>query len=145
MPWTTPTLKTVRENSRAYIEAALPESDATIPNSVLRVMSDVNSAVGHLNLQYLDWQVRQYLPDTAETEFLDRWGYLYLVNSDGSKGRKQATFATGTAAVADAQADVTIPAGTILISGGGEVSYQTTADAITGTSGDAELSLIVLT
>ena len=50
----------------------------------------------HLTLQYIDWLALQLLPDTAETEWLDRHGEIWLVNADGTLGRKQATFATGS-------------------------------------------------
>lgn len=63
---------------------------------MLRVLSDAQGGLCHLTLQYIDWLALQLLPDTAETEWLDRHGDIWLVNSDGSVGRKQATFATGT-------------------------------------------------
>ena len=40
MPWSTPTLKEVRSLVRDSIHGSLPGSDATVPNSVLRVLSD---------------------------------------------------------------------------------------------------------
>src|SRR5215467_7653290 len=96
MPWSTPTLSAVRVLSRDYVSAAL-NGAALIGNSVLRVMSDSMAGLAHLTLQYIDWLSNQLLPDTAETEWLDRHGQIWLVNADGSKGRKQATFASGTA------------------------------------------------
>ena len=96
MPWATPTLKEVRGLVRDNIRGSLPGADASIPNSVLRVLSDAQGGLCHLTLQYLDWLALQLLPDTAETEWLDRHGDIWLVNADGSTGRKMATFATGT-------------------------------------------------
>ena len=52
-------------------------------------------ALCHLTLQYIDWLALQLLPDTAETEWLDRHGEIWLVNADGSKGRKMATLSSG--------------------------------------------------
>ena len=60
-------------------------------------MSDAQGALCHLTLQYIDWLALQLLPDTAETEWLDRHADIWLVNADGSTGRKMATFAVGTA------------------------------------------------
>ena len=97
MPWTTPTLRDVRSLVRDSIHSSLPGSDASVPNSVLRVMSDTQGALCHLTLQYVDWLSLQLLPDTAETEWLDRHGQIWLVNSDGSLGRKLPTLASGTA------------------------------------------------
>ena len=97
MPWSTPTLREVRSLVRDAVNASLPGADANVPNSVLRVLSDNQGALCHLTLQYVDWLSLQLLPDTAETEWLDRHGEIWLVNADGSPGRKMATLATGTA------------------------------------------------
>ena len=96
MPWQTPSLRDVRSAVRDYVRGTLPGADASIPNSVLRVMSDVTGAVCHLTLQYVDWLSKQLLPDTAETEWLDRHGDIWLTNADGTTGRKLATLAAGT-------------------------------------------------
>ena len=96
MPWTTPSLATVRSLVRNSIHTLLPGSDATVPNSVLRVLSDVQGGTCHLTLQYVDWLSLQLLPDTAETVWLDRHGNIWLINADGTTGRKLATLADGT-------------------------------------------------
>jgi uncharacterized phage protein gp47/JayE len=95
LPWTTPALREVRSLVRDSVNASLPGADANVPNSVLRVMSDNQGALCHLTLQYIDWLSLQLLPDTAETEWLDRHGQIWLVNADGSTGRKMATLAQG--------------------------------------------------
>jgi uncharacterized phage protein gp47/JayE len=95
MPWSTPTLKQVRIMVRDDITAAF-NGGIIIGNSVLRVMSDAMSGLGHLTLRYIDWLARQFLPDTSEKDWLDRHADIWLVNADGSTGRKNATFATGT-------------------------------------------------
>src|ERR1700747_2778641 len=97
MPWTTPLLRDVRSLVRDAVAASLPGADANVPNSVLRVMSDAMGALCHLTLQYIDWLALQLLPDTAETEWLDRHGQIWLVNADGTLGRKLATLASGSA------------------------------------------------
>jgi len=97
MPWSTPTLKDVRSLVRDAIRGQLPGADALVPNSVLRVISDAMGALCHLTLQYIDWLALQLIPDTAEKEWLDRHGDIWLVNSDGTTGRKLATSAQGSA------------------------------------------------
>jgi uncharacterized phage protein gp47/JayE len=109
MPWTTPTLFQVRSMVRDSVAAAL--ATAAVPqqtiltmlnrgivigNAVLRVMSDAQAGIGYLILRYVDWLANQLLPDTAEQAWLDRHGVLWLKNADGSKGRKGATFASGS-------------------------------------------------
>ena len=100
-----------------------------MPNSVLRVLSDAQGGLCHLTLQYIDWLALQLLPDTAETEWLDRHGAIWLVNSDGSVGRKQATFASGSATFTGVDGAL-VPLGTQL---SGAVGYETTADVTIGT------------
>jgi len=146
MPWTSPTLKQLRGLVRDYIQGRLPGADALIPNSVLRVLADCTAAMTELVIQYLDWQSLQYLPDTAETQFLDRWGNIKLINADGSKGRKQPTFATGTIAISGGVQGTIIPAGTefyvtIPVAPGQQaiVNYQTLAQVTVGADGTAQL------
>jgi uncharacterized phage protein gp47/JayE len=126
MPWHTPTLREVRSLVRDHVRGTLPGADATIANSVLRVLSDVVGAVCHLTLQYIDWLARQLLPDTAETEWLDRHGDIWLTNADSTTGRKMATFASGTVLMTGTGGAV-VPLATPLSSAVGAVGYETTA------------------
>jgi len=126
MPWSTPTLRDVRGLVRDSIRGSLPGADASIPNSVLRVLSDNQGALCHLTLQYVDWLALQLIPDTAETEWLDRHGDIWLVNADGSTGRKLATPAAGTATFTGTFGSV-LPANTQLTTNTG-IGYETLAD-----------------
>ncbi len=129
MPWTTPALKEVRSIVRDQIRGSLPGADASIPNSVLRVVSDNQAALCHLVLQYIDWLALQLLPDTAETEWLDRHGDIWLINSDGTTGRKLATLSEGTAAFVGTQGGVIVPVHTRLEHT--QVGFETTQEAVT--------------
>jgi uncharacterized phage protein gp47/JayE len=100
---------------------------------VLRVVSDAMGALCHLTLQYIDWLANQLLPDTAETEWLDRHGDIWLVNSDGSTGRKLATPAQGTVIFVAQAPNIIVPMYTQLIYA--TSTYQTTAQVITGAAG----------
>jgi uncharacterized phage protein gp47/JayE len=95
MPWFTPTLKAVRIQVRDLVRSRARDADASIPNSVLRVIADITAAMCHKALQYLDWLRTQLLPDTAEDEWLNRHGRMWLTNADGSRGKKMATLAAG--------------------------------------------------
>lgn len=129
MPWTTPTLSQIRILVRDDITAAFSGS-ITIGNSVLRVMADAMSGLGHLTLRYIDWLARQFLPDTAETDWLDRHGDIWLVNSDGSLGRKNATFASGTITLTGTNGTL-VASGTLLASSLG-IGYETTEQITIG-------------
>jgi uncharacterized phage protein gp47/JayE len=120
----------VRSVVRDYVRATLPGADASIPNSVLRVLSDNQGGLCHLNLQYLDWLALQLLPDTAETEWLDRHGDIWLVNADGTTGRKLATLAAGTVSFTGISGSV-VPLATRLTRS--DLSYETTEEVIVGT------------
>ncbi|MGY3130122.1 putative phage protein gp47/JayE [Bradyrhizobium sp. USDA 4501] len=124
MPWATPSLKDVRRLTRDYVLSAIG-GVALVPNSAMRIMSDAQAGLAHLTLIYIDWLSKQLLPDTSETEWLDRHGTLWLTNADGSKGRKQATFASGTAEVTAVPGTI-MPKGTRMVYS--TVAYQTTEE-----------------
>jgi uncharacterized phage protein gp47/JayE len=123
----------VRSLVRDSIRGSLPGADALVPNSVLRVLSDIQGAVCHLTLQFLDWLALQLIPDTAETIWLDRHGDIWLTNADGSTGRKMATLAEGSIAFTGVISGLPIPKGTQLL-GPDSIAYETTEDAITSAS-----------
>src|SRR5262245_7942443 len=130
MPWNTPPLSQVRSFVRDAIHGALPGSDATIPNSVLRVMSDAQGALCFLTLQYIDWLALQLMPDTAEQEWLDRHGTTWMTNAEGSTGRKLGTLASGSITVT-AVAGIVLPQYSQL-GIGFAASYQTTEQVTLG-------------
>jgi uncharacterized phage protein gp47/JayE len=131
MPWTTPTLRQVREIVRDDITAAV-SGVSMVGNSVLRVMSDANAGLAHLTLRYIDWLARQFLPDTSETEWLDRHGDIWLKNLDGTIGRKVASYANGSVRLSGS-AGVLVPVGTRLVNPATNIEYETTEQIFIGT------------
>jgi uncharacterized phage protein gp47/JayE len=99
-------------------------------------------ALCHLTLQYQDWLALQLMPDTAETEGLDRHAKMWLVNADGSTGRKLATPAQGTVDFFGSVDFVIVPAFTVL-NYGGVASYETTEDITTGVAGEASPAQVI--
>jgi uncharacterized phage protein gp47/JayE len=97
---------------------------AFIGNNVLRVVSDAMAGLAHHVLRYVDWLSLQLIPDTAEHEWLDRHGDIWLVNADGTTGRKTATYAHGEVTFTGDDS-VPVPSGT-RISGADLIQYQTT-------------------
>src|SRR5215471_5768142 len=129
MPWSTPSLRETRALVRDGIRAVLPTADASVPNSILRVLSDAMGALAHLTLQYIDWLAKQLLPDTAETIWLDRHADIWLKTASGARGRKLATLASGTVNATGVNGTI-IPFGTRLVR---DVwNYETTAQAVIG-------------
>lgn len=142
MPWNTPTLKHTRRLTRDYVLSQLG-AKAMIPNSVLRIMSDAMAGLTHLTFLYLDWLAKQLMPDTAEQEWLDRHGQIWLVNADGSKGRKAATYASGTVQF-EGNDDIVIPVGTTM-NGANGVEYQTVTQGEIGSGGLGTAEAVALT
>lgn len=133
MPWATPSLSDVRKMVRGAVTSRL--AGATfVGNSVLRIMADAMSGLAHLVLRYIDWLARQLLPDTAEQEWLDRHGDIWLVNADGTVGRKTATLASGSVTLTGTPG-VAVPAGTQLSDG--LTTYETTQQIFIGSTATA--------
>jgi uncharacterized phage protein gp47/JayE len=128
MPWSTPSLDDVRKQNRDYITARL-HSAAMVPNSVLRVLSDGNAGLAYLVLLYIDWLALQLLPDTAETEWLDRHAAIWLPGN----GRKAATFASGSVTATGINGSI-LPQGSQLTgaTASGGVLYETLAQITVG-------------
>jgi uncharacterized phage protein gp47/JayE len=138
MPFSVLTLQQARANARDYISAKLPGSELAPPNSRLRVLSDSNAAGAQLNLMFLQWLSLQFLPDTAETEWLDRHANIWL------GGRKTAAFASGNFNFTGTAGRL-VPAGTQLYFSDTDVVFQTTADVTLGSAGPTAGAAIALT
>lgn len=123
MPWTTPSIQQVRGMIRDDITRSLSGAQVT-GNTVLRVMADAQAGLAALILRYIDWLARQLMPDLAEKEWLDRHAQIWLVNADGTLGRKNATLASGTVGFTGVEG-IFIPVGTELVSPDGSTFYQT--------------------
>jgi uncharacterized phage protein gp47/JayE len=135
MPFNLPDLPTVRRQNRDNLAAFLPGADASVPNSALRVLSDQNAGGAYLNLKYLEWLARNFLPDLAEAGWLDRWANILF------GGRKAATFASGTITVTGTPG-VKLAAGSLLSTSDG-VQYQTAADVyLSGTATPVAVSCL---
>lgn len=125
MPFVIPTIAELRRLGRDGMSARIPGADATVPNSLLRVLSDMNAGGAGLNLQYLIWLSRQIMADTAEAEWLLRLASLFLRG-----GRKAATVASGTATLTGIAGTI-VPIDTVLIASNG-TRYRVTATRTIG-------------
>ncbi|MGZ9718809.1 baseplate J/gp47 family protein [Rhizobium miluonense] len=128
MTWSTPDLATLRKRGRDQM-ISVTQLGSIVPNSPLRIMTDGNSGMAHLTLQYLDWLSKQLLPDSAEGEWLIRHALIWLKD-----GQKQASYASGTATFTGT-AGMVILAGTELSNGA--IAFQTTADITLGAGATA--------
>src|SRR5215471_9739940 len=140
MPWETPTLRQVREMVRDDVTTSLAGA-AVIGNTVLRVMADAMAGLARLLLKYLDWLALQLMPDTAEREWLDRHGQIWLVNSDGTLGRKNAQPSSGTIGLTGTPG-IVVPEGTGVVSPNG-ITYMTMEDITLGAAVDQPTEVAV--
>lgn len=142
MPWTTPSLEDLRSLNRDNVQAKL-HSGPLIPNSVLRVMADSNAGLAFLTLLYLDWLAKQLMPDTAETEWLDRHGDIWR---PGGAGRKAATYGTGIINMKATVNGTTLPNGSLFSGqiGGLIVQLQSTSSVVLATT-DTPVPVVSLT
>lgn len=106
MPFSRPTLGALMRDTQAAIAAQLPGADATLRRSNLGVIARVLSGLVHQVYGFLDWMFRQLLPDTAQGEYLDRWGRIYNLARKGAVqagGNVVLTGITGTVLEAGAR------------------------------------------
>jgi uncharacterized phage protein gp47/JayE len=133
MPFARPTLGALIRDAQASIAARLPGSDPLLRVSNLNILARLFAGVGHLMFGYLDWIVKQVLPDTAETEFLDRWAAIFGLS------RQPAAYAGGTVTLTGING-ATLPAGAVLTRADG-AAYVTQA-AATIASGVASVAVL---
>ncbi len=100
--FTRPTFTQILDRVQADINTRLPGTDARLRRSILNVISYIQAGLAHGLYGYISYTALQVFPDTAEAEFLNRWGAIWGVS------RTAAAFASGTV-------DFTGTAGTIPI------------------------------
>lgn len=124
MPWARPTLTELRDQAFADFQARLPEAQL-LRRSNVGVTADVLAGLAHSHYGFLVWVQAQLFPDSAETDFLDRWARIWGV------ARKPAARGAGvlTATGSDGAA---IPQGIVLARADGARVETTQAAAIAG-------------
>jgi len=133
MPFDRPLLPALIDRAEADIESRLPGTDAKLRRSNLNVLARVQAGGQHGLYGYLDWIAAQVLPDTAESELLDRHASIWLTTA-----RIPAAYAVGQAVVTGASGTV-IPAGAVFQRADG-AEYATDAEA-TVAGGTATIAL----
>lgn len=77
--FTRPSLSEILERIQADIDSRLEGAEARLQGSVLNVVSYVEAGAVHGLYGFLSWLSLQIFPDTAELEFLNRWGAIWGV------------------------------------------------------------------
>ena len=135
MAFNRPTLAQVIDRVATDVFSRLLQEDI-LRRADADVYARVVAGVTHGLYGYLDWISRQVMPDTAESEYLDRWASLWKIP------RKPAEFATGSATVTG-QVGAVVLAGTVL-QALDRVQYEVTADVtFVGTTAVVDLQSVL--
>lgn len=133
MAFNRPTLPQLIERIAADIESRLSGTDPRLRRAVLGVLGRTLAGAAHELHGHLDWLSRQIVPDTAESDILDRWASWWGVP------RKAAASATGNVMFTGNDGAV-IPAATRLQRADG-VEYTTDVEAsVVGGSATASVT-----
>lgn len=120
MPFERPDLPTIIDRIGADIESRLPGADARLRRSNLAVIARAEAGVAHSLYGYIEYYARQVIPDTAESEWLERWATIWGVVRKPAAAASGAVTFTGTNGVS-------IPTGTVLQRSDG-AEFETIAD-----------------
>lgn len=130
MPFARPTLSELINRTLADTTSRL-SADELLRRADAEVLARVLAGAAHGLYGYIDWLSRQILPDTSESEWLERHASLWL-----SEGRKPAAAATGAVSFTGVSGSV-VPSGTVLRTAAG-VQVATVADVtLSGGAGSA--------
>lgn len=117
MPFVRPTLTELNDRIAADVSSRLPGADALLRRSFVGTLARAQAGAAHGLHGFLRFAADQVFPDSAEAEFLDRWGAIWGVV------RKPPQAATAPITITGTDAAV-IPAGSLLARGDG-VEYAT--------------------
>lgn len=104
MAFNRPTLDQLIERVKTDIKGEM-QITTILRRSFLSAISRALAGLSHLHFGFLDWLSDQVFPDTAESEYIDRWAVIWGVI------RKEATFAQMTITITGNSGGV-VPAGT---------------------------------
>jgi uncharacterized phage protein gp47/JayE len=132
MPFARPSAAQLRDRIAALYRTRFPGADTNLRQSPDRALVELIAASTDEDLAYLDWQVRQLFPFSADIDYLERWA--------AAKGlaRKAATKGVGTITVGGTPGEKTV-AGQQLQNAAG-IAVVTTADVTVGGDGTATVA-----
>jgi uncharacterized phage protein gp47/JayE len=123
MPFARPSLGDLWNRIGALWRATFPGADTNLRNSPDRAFIGMIARSTDEDLSYLDWQVLQLFPFSAETAYLERWAAWRNIQ------RKPASPGQGTIAFSGVTPGMTAPAGTQLQTSNGGTTVQLIAAA----------------
>ena len=133
MPFERPSLGKLIARAQADMSGRLPGTDPLLRRNLVAIIARMSAGTAHGLYGYLDWLALQLMPDTAETEHLERWASIWGIT------RKPAGQAAGTISFTGT-AGAVLPGGTIL-QRSDAVHYVTTDDAIIKSDGTGTVGI----
>jgi uncharacterized phage protein gp47/JayE len=118
--------KEVSDRMSSDVKSQLPDSDPFLRNSYLKSLIFGFSGRVYDNYQKISIMIKQFFPDTAEDEFIDRWGFTYGISRNAATQADGFITFTGTATTL-------IPSGRTL-QNSAAVQYTTQSDATISTN-----------
>lgn len=131
MPFLTPDYQAIRDAILRDIANQSPDA-AVVADSDFAIRANAVAAAIEGLYQHQQWIVRQILPDTADADYLERWGSLFAIT------RKPAVAATGTITFTGI-ANSAIPLGTEAKTVTG-IAFITTAAGVVGVGGTVTIA-----
>lgn len=131
MPFTTPDYTAVREAILRDIANQLPDA-AVGSDSDYAIRANAVAAAIEGIYQHQQWIARQILPDTADSDYLERWAGLYGLT------RKAASLASGAIAFSGT-VGAAVPIGTEARTAD-NVAYLSTAAGVIGSGGSVDVA-----
>lgn len=132
MPWNRPTLPEIRERIEGDIKSGLGLTNL-LRRSFLKILARAYAGAVHLLHGFLEYISRQVFPDTAEVQYLERWGAIFGVL------RNPATFAEFEITITGTNGTV-IPINSVYQDASG--NQFNTSSEVTITGGQAIVKLV---
>lgn len=133
MPFERPTLKQLRDQLVADMDAELESTDSRVRRSLLKAIATATAGALHLLYGFLAWIADQVFPDSAEDAGVVRWAAIWGVE------RADPVKATGTISI-EGTAGTAVPQGTLWRSSA-RVDYA--SDAAGAIAADGTLDVAV--
>lgn len=134
MPYSRPTLSTLRSQVASDITSGLNTTDGLLRWSNLGILGTAVAGLAHLHYGYLDWIAKQATPYTATGEVLQAWAALKKVYPEAATYANLTVTFMGTAGT-------DLPAATAVSRADG-VTYTTAADATVGSAGTVAVTVV---
>ena len=131
-----PSLDDIRQTILRDVQSLEPLADVSV-DSDYYVRASSLAAVGEGIYAHQKWIIKQFFPDTADTDFLEKHAALRGIH------RRNATSASGTGATVTGQVGAEIKAG-LQIKTDDNRFYETTANAVISSNGDVTVPVRAL-